>query len=63
MSPGKSFYIGDVSTNRTYGTTLTWKFILTKTTENFVKDVGEILNKKKDKNIWKTILKSLEYLH
>ena len=42
MSPGKSFYIGDVSTNRTYGTTLTWKFILTKTTENFVKDVGDL---------------------
>jgi len=42
-------YIGEVSTKRTYGTTLTWKFIITKTTGNFVKDVGEILNEKRVK--------------
>ena len=32
-----------------YGTTLTWKFIITKTNGNFVKDVGEILNEKRVK--------------
>ena len=42
-------YIGEVSTKRTYGTTLTWKFIITKTTGNFVKGVGEILNEKRVK--------------
>ncbi len=32
-------YISDISTRRTYGTTLTWKFIISKTTGNYVKDV------------------------
>ena len=29
-------YIGEVSTKRTYGTTLIWKFIITQTTGNFI---------------------------
>ena len=31
-------YVSDVSTRRTYGTTLTWKFIISKTTGNYVED-------------------------
>ncbi len=48
-------YISEVLTKRTYGTTLTWKFIISKTTGNYVKDVEEILNQKKVKNAWRII--------
>ena len=57
-------YISEVSTRRTYGTTLTWKFTISKSTENFViKDMGEILKKKKLNIVWRTISRDLEHLH